>query len=113
MQALTRHRIGKHWAAGAWIGLALGVSASPAWPSAQLAMDKGCYNCHGNPPRRDTPSFAALATEYAKARDQPEALRAWVAKLRKGSLFGHIAAHERLSDDEALRLVRWIAEGAK
>jgi cytochrome c len=112
MTAGPRPRLGKHGVVAAGIGLAWALCAPAAWPSAQLALDKGCYNCHGTPPRKGTPSFASLVAEYAKARDQPEALRALVARLHKGSLFSHIAAHERLSDDEALRLVRWIAEGA-
>lgn len=86
----------------------LPVPASPA-----LAADKGCYNCHGNPPRKQAPTFAKLAEQYAPARDDPARLAQLADKLRDGPIFGHIDAHERLSPEVALQLVRWIAEGAQ
>jgi cytochrome c len=98
----------------AWL-LALGLAGSPSMPadaSPQLASDLGCYNCHGNPPRKKAPTFAQLAADYAKARDDERALRRLADKLRDGSIFSHIDAHERLSPEVALQLVRWISEGA-
>jgi cytochrome c len=87
-----------------------GVPSAQA--SAQLALDKGCLSCHGAPPRRNTPSLDQLATDYARYRGQPEAVRRLAAKLRAGSLFGHIAAHERLSEEECEKLVQWLIDGA-
>lgn len=87
--------------------------AAPASADQALAADFGCYSCHGNPPRQDAPSFASLAKQYAPARNDA-ALQAKLAeKLRYASIFGHVEAHERLSPESALRLVRWIAEGAQ
>jgi cytochrome c len=99
------------WAAGllVWAGL----QPLPVRASAQLALDKGCYSCHGTPPRRTTPSMDLLATGYAKFRGQPDAAARLAAKLREGGLFSHIAAHERLSPDEAQRLMQWLIDGAK
>lgn len=99
--------------AAAAAGIALSAIAAPAWANQTLAADLGCYSCHGNPPRQDAPSFASLAKQYAPARNDA-ALQAKLAeKLRYASIFGHVEAHERLSPESALRLVRWIAEGAQ
>jgi cytochrome c len=102
---------------GRWMPLLLAVAlaASPLTPalaSQQLAFDQGCYNCHGNPPKKKAPSFAQLAASYAKARDDAQALQKLADKLRDGSIFSHIDAHERLSPEVALQLVRWISAGA-
>lgn len=80
--------------------------------SSQLALDKGCYKCHGNPPRKNTPTFAELASRYAKHRGNASAENALVEKLRRGTFLGHIDAHERLSQEDAQRLVHWIIDGA-
>lgn len=93
--------------------LAWAVVPLPAQASLQLALEKGCYGCHGAPPRRNTPSFAQLAADYAKYRGQAEAPHKLADKLRAGSLFGHIAAHERVSDEECERLMRWLIDGAR
>lgn len=93
-------------------GLAL-LPALPAQANAQLALDKGCYNCHGEPPRRGAPGMAQLATDYARYRGQADAPRRLADKLREGGLFGHIAAHERLSEQECEALMRWLIDGAQ
>lgn len=79
---------------------------------AQLASDQGCYNCHGDPPKKKAPTFAALSKDYAQYRGHPEQEAALAEKLRTGSIFGHIDVHERLSADTALALVRWIISGS-
>jgi len=81
--------------------------------NAQLALEKGCYGCHGESPRRGAPTFPQLATGYAKYRGQPDAPHKLADKLREGSLFGHIAAHERISPYECELLMRWIIDGAR
>lgn len=86
---------------------------SPAQASPQLALDKGCYSCHGEPPRRGAPTFSELATRYARYRGQADAAQRLADKLHEGSLFGHIAAHERVSDEECVALMRWIIDGAR
>lgn len=89
------------------------LAASPALASSQLALDKGCYSCHGEPPRRNAPGMAQLAADYARYRGQVDAPRRLADKLREGGLFAHIAAHERISQEECEALMRWIIEGAK
>lgn len=93
------------------IALAL-VPLTPAVASQQLASDLGCYNCHGNPPKKKAPTFAQLAADYARSRDDAKAQGQLADKLRDGSIFSHIDAHERLSPEVARQLVRWIGEGA-
>jgi cytochrome c len=98
--------------------LAAGVVVSVVLPAtaqtgAQLASDKGCYNCHGNPPRKSTPRFTDLAQRYAPYKLQPDQERALAEKLRKGSFLGHVDAHERLSAEDAAALVHWIIDGAR
>lgn len=96
----------------AGMGLAAALATTPAHADMQLASDKGCYNCHGTPPRKRAPTFAQLAADYAKYRGDDGAVRQLADKLRSGSIFGHIDAHERLSAADAERLVRWIVDGA-
>jgi len=93
-------------------GLVL-LPALPAQADSQLALEKGCYSCHGEPPRRGAPTFARLAADYARYRGQAEAARRLADKLREGGLFGHIAAHERISQVECEVLMRWIIDGAR
>ncbi len=80
--------------------------------TAQLALDKGCYSCHGSPPKKSAPTFEKLATEYAKYKNVPAAEAELAAKLREGHIFGGIQAHERLSEESAQLLVHWIIQGA-
>lgn len=89
------------------------VPALPAQASSQFALDQGCYSCHGEPPRRNAPSMAQLAADYARYRGQPDAPRQLAEKLRAGGLFAHIAAHERLSAEDCETLMRWLIDGAK
>lgn len=89
------------------------LAAPPAAASAQLASDKGCVNCHSNlTPKKKAPTFKQLAAQYGPLRGRPDALRERAEKLRSGSIFGHVDAHERLSAEDAEQLVRWLADGA-
>lgn len=89
------------------------VISMPAHANSQLALAKGCYSCHGEPPRRGAPTVAQLADSYARYRNEPGAVARLAGKLRAGGLFSHIAAHERLNRDECETLVRWLIDGAK
>lgn len=97
----------------AWVLLPLLAAAAPAQASSQLALDRGCYSCHGEPPRHNAPGIAQLAADYARYRGQPDAPRQLAEKLRAGSLFEHVAAHERLSPADCETLMRWLIDGAK
>ncbi len=97
-----------------WVVVMALLAPRPAFADMTLALDKGCFNCHGKTTlRKGTPSFEQLAADYSRYRGQPEALPKLTAKLYEGRLFGNIAAHERLRADEAAALVQWIIDGAK
>ena len=98
--------------------LAFPVFAAGAAPSLeetrQLAADQGCYNCHGQPPRRNVPSFREIADRYARYRGRLDAAtqQQLADRLHHGGAFSHVAAHERLTEAQASQLVRWLVEGA-
>lgn len=94
--------------------LAAAGAAQAAAEARQLAADQGCYNCHGEPPRRNVPGFRELVTRYAPYRDRLDAAteQKLVDRMHDGSLFSHVAAHERLSEEQARQLVRWLVAGA-
>lgn len=88
------------------------LPAGSGWADQQLAADKGCYGCHGEPPKKGAPTFAQLAQRYVKHQTNAARLHELADKLREGSIFGHVNAHERLDHETAERLVTWIAAGA-
>jgi len=81
--------------------------------TAQLALDKGCMNCHGTPPRGKAPTMAELAARYAAARGNEAEIARLSARLRQHHPFGGVPAHERLTAEEAERFVRWLADGGR
>lgn len=89
-------------------------SAGPtlALASEQLALEQGCFVCHGQPARKNAPSFAQLANSYAPYQGKPEMAQALADKLRRPPLFGGISAHEHLSEASALALIQWLIDGA-
>lgn len=101
----------------AWYGAML---LALAWPvpgaaasgtAGQLAVDRGCYNCHSEPSNRSVRSFAEIRKSYASQREQPDAEKRAVERMLHGSLFSHVAAHEQLTHEEAQRLVHWLFTG--
>jgi cytochrome c len=95
------------------VGALNSLPAAHASAGAQLALDKGCFSCHGAPPRKNAPSFEALARDYARYQGEPAMETRLADELREGHVFGGIPAHERLSAENARALVRWIIEGAR
>lgn len=102
----------------AGLAVAAAVVALGGWPkqaaaqtASQMAADRGCYNCHGEPPRRNVRSFAQIAASYAGLRGKTDAEKDALQRMRHGSLFSHVAAHERLSDEDAAALVHWLFQG--
>jgi cytochrome c551/c552 len=95
--------------------LALMGSALPlaAQASMNLALEKGCLGCHGTPPRGKAPTMTELATRYAAAQGDENEIARLTAHLREHHLFGGVAAHERLSAEEAGRFVRWLVDGGR
>ena len=70
-------------------------------------------SCHASSARRaGAPTFAQLASQYARYRDDPQAANRLADKLRQHHLLGNISAHERLSEPNAEALMRWLIQGA-
>ena len=92
------------------VSFAHGLDAAAA---RQLAADRGCYNCHAQPSRRDIRSFVDIAKAYAQLRGKPGAEQQARDKMHHGGFFGHVAAHERLTEEEATLLVHWLFEGGR
>lgn len=100
------------WAlTGLVAGLLAATAGGEARADAAMALDKGCLSCHGDPPRGKAPTMAALAQRYAPLSADELAKKA--EKLCEHRLLGGITAHEKLTPEESLRLVRWIAAGAR
>lgn len=93
--------------------LGLACAAAGAWASSQLALEQGCFSCHGSPPRADAPTFSQLAGKFARDRDVSQAEIKLADKLRKVPMIGDIGAHERVSEESARALMRWIIQGAQ
>jgi cytochrome c len=95
--------------------VALPLQAGAADGGAQLAADRGCYNCHGEPARRNVPSFRELVARYAVYGGKPDAAteQKLVDRMHHGSMFSHVAAHERHSEEDARALVRWLVAGGR
>lgn len=88
------------------------------WPlaasaSTVLAIDHGCYSCHGAYLRDEAPKFERLSSRLSRYQGDPAVEQKFIENFRTGEMFGHIAAHERLSPESAKVLVHWLIEGAK
>lgn len=90
----------------------LSHGAEPAG-ARQLAADRGCYNCHAVGARPGIRSFAEIAGAYVPWRGKPGAEQQARDRMHHGGLFSHIAAHERLTEEEATVLVHWLFEGGR
>ncbi len=78
-----------------------------------LALQMGCYNCHGKHPRHGAPTMAQLAEHAAKYRGRSGAAAEEARELIRGEPFRRIVAHEQLSPETAGKLMQWIIDGAK
>lgn len=103
----------KHALAALCSVLLIGSPSLPAHASMNLALDKGCLSCHGNPPRGRAPTIPELAREYASFRGREADIQRLSAHLREHHLFGGVPAHERLSAEEAEQFVRWLVDGGR
>jgi len=93
---------------------ALGLACTLcAQASPQLALDHGCYNCHGANLRGEAHSLQDTSRKLQRIKDDASAQAAFVTKFRRGEPLERIDAHERLSPEAATALVGWLANGAK
>lgn len=106
----VRLLIGVAVAALVW-EIAMSAHGQDSAAARQLAADRGCYNCHAQPSRRNVRSFVDIAKAYAGQRGRPDAEHQARDRMHHGGLFSHVAAHERLTEEEATLLVRWLFEG--
>jgi cytochrome c len=98
------------------LSAALLIAASlstAAQASSQLAVEKGCYSCHGAQGRGEAPSFERLAAKLAGLKDDAAAEQKFVDKYRAGEAFERVDTHERLSPASAKLLIHWLVTGAK
>lgn len=61
----------------------------------------------------NAPTFEQVSADFAKYRGQTDAAARLAGKLREGHIFGGINAHEQLTEESALTLVRWLIDGIK
>lgn len=104
------------WALAAALGMAAAAWASPdaaiTAQAAQLALDRGCYGCHGATPRGSAPTMKALSEQLArKPGADPTAQQSYAQRLVRCEGMSRVGAHQQLSVDEAVLLVRWLAAG--
>lgn len=98
-------------AALAAVSLSAALSPLAAQASSALALDKGCYSCHGAVQRGEAPTFEQLASRLSKYRGDAAAEQGKVARFRAGEMGEHIDAHERLTPASAGTLLHWLVEG--
>lgn len=92
--------------------LAVAAAALPipalAAADASLAIQMGCLNCHGTPPRGDAPSFERMQQRAAQGQRDPEALAThWLEEMRA---IPGIVAHRQVTDETARALGQWLAK---
>ncbi len=88
------------------------------WPclaqaSPQLALDKGCYSCHGYYLRGEAPSFERLQSKLSNNKGDDAAEQKYVNRFLAGAPLQHIDGHERLTHESATTLIHWLSSGGK
>ncbi len=93
-------------------GLALLIAApAQAADAAALAADHGCLNCHGvRSHPHEAPLLKDLAARLGRRSDVDAAARHGLEELREKD---SVHAHRMVSDESALAILRWMAQGAK
>jgi len=87
--------------------------AEEALGGSALALQMGCYNCHGKHPRHGAPTMARMAEEFAKYRGKSGEAAELGKHLIRGEPFRRIVAHEQMSRETAEALMQWIIDGAR
>ncbi len=101
-----------------WVGRVFGVLLlAPSWAmvataqvsdGARLASDHGCLNCHyvGS---KSSPTLDSLTKKAASQRDGNDAVQHLLDEMHEKSA---VASHRRVTDESALAILRWMAQGA-
>ncbi len=88
--------------------MAIGFSAH-ASEGEHLASDQGCFNCH-SAKARHAPPLGRLIDEMKRKGDQDEELQHVLREIRGQK---SIHSHQMISDESALLVLRWLAQGGK
>jgi cytochrome c551/c552 len=89
--------------------MGFGISARAA-DGARMASDHGCLNCHHSEAQA-APTLKQLADHVARdGGDGPEALQHMLREMREHT---GIHSHQMVSDESALAVLKWLAQGAK
>ncbi len=88
--------------------MAIGLAAH-ASEGEQLASDQGCFNCH-SAKARHAPPLGRLVEEMKRKGDQDEELQHVLREIRGQK---SIHSHQMISDESALLVLRWLAQGGK
>ncbi|WP_298826219.1 hypothetical protein [uncultured Piscinibacter sp.] len=98
-------------AATALSGLAALHVPACAADGARLAADHGCLNCHGvRTHPSEAPLLEDLSAKLARRGDGDAALRHALEEMREK---GTVHTHAFVTDESALAILRWLAQGAK
>jgi cytochrome c551/c552 len=90
-------------------GLALFGASAGASDGGDLAVHYGCINCHSSEARA-APSLKRLADRVGRDGDTPQAQQRMLEQFREHA---GIHTHQLVSDESALAVLRWLAQGAK
>ena len=91
--------------------VALLLFGGSAQADRQLANRNGCMSCHADT-EFDAPTWPELAADYGQFQGQPDAASIQGEKLRRGTFFTKIKAHQKLTPTTATDLMQWIIDGA-
>ncbi len=88
------------------------LAALPAFAAdgASLAADHGCLNCHGvRTHPHEAPLLKDMTARLARQGEAGEAARHALHEMREKQ---QVHAHQFVSDESALAILRWMAQGA-
>ena len=86
-------------------------SAPAASASAALALEHGCFSCHGELSRGGSPTFVQLSRHLAKYKGQTGAAARKGEKLKTDDESQDITPHRMLSSEKATLLLQWLIDG--
>jgi cytochrome c551/c552 len=93
--------------------LALVSTAAVAVDGERMARDHGCLNCHYSD-SHSTPTLQRLAGRLGHNAERPDKLQEVLQDtLREMRGQSGIHGHQMVSDESALAILQWMAQGAK
>ena len=84
-------------------------ACAAASDGATRASEHGCLNCH-HEQSHASPTLRSLSDKFARGGDSPEALRHLLAEMREKDT---VHCHVMVTDESALAILQWMAQGAK